>query len=75
MLPQQAHGGEFTNFIIQPRTSEPLVPDPSCLEWKLLLTSCKSPGTDKIPLELLQTEGQTLHCVVHTLVYSLITFK
>ena len=59
----------------QVRTSEPLVPDPSCFEWKLLLTSCKSPSTDKIPLEPLQTEGQTLHPVVHTLVYSVITFK
>lgn len=39
--------------------TEPLVPDPSGFEWKLLLTSCKSPGTVKIPLELLQTEGQT----------------
>lgn len=58
----------------QVHTSEPLVPDPSCFEWKLLLTSCISPGTDKIPLKLLQTEGQTLHSVVHTLVYSLITF-
>jgi len=55
--------------------SEPLVPDPSCFEWKLLLTSCKLPGTDKIPLELLQTESQTLHYMVHMLVYSLITFK
>ena len=40
-------------------TTEPLVSDPSYFEWKLLLTSCKSPGTDKIPSELLQTEGQT----------------
>lgn len=60
---------------IQIRASEPLVPDPICFEWQLLLTSCKSPGTDKIPLELLQTEGQTLHSVVYTLVYSLIAFK
>ena len=59
----------------QIHTSEPLVPDPICFEWHLLLTSCKSPGTDKIALELLQTEGQTLHSVVYTLVYSLITFK
>lgn len=60
---------------IQIHTSEPLVPDPICFEWKLLLTSCKSPGSDKIPLELLPTEGQTLHSVVCTLVNSLITFN
>ena len=56
-------------------TTEPLVPDPSFFDLKLLLKSCKLRGTDKVPLELLQTEGHTLHSEVHTLVYSLLTFQ
>jgi len=43
--------------------AEPLLPEPSCFEVEIAIAKlkrCKSPGTDQILAELIQTGGNTL---------------
>ena len=52
-------------------TAEPLVPEPSAFEVELAiekLKSCKSPGIDQIPAELIKAGGRTIPCEIHTLI-------
>jgi hypothetical protein len=54
-------------------TAEPLVPDSSFLQVEIAITNlknCKSPGSDQIPVELFQAEGETLMSEIHKLVNS-----
>jgi hypothetical protein len=54
-------------------TAEPLVPEPSTVEEEtaiLKLKSYKSPGTDKIPAELIKVGGKTLCSETHELICS-----
>jgi hypothetical protein len=56
---------------IEIHTAEPLVPDPSPLYNKTdiaKLKRCKSPGSDEIPAELIQAEGETLRSEIHKLI-------
>jgi hypothetical protein len=46
------------------------VPEPSLVEVEIAigkLKSCKSPGTDQIPAELIKAGGETLHSEIHRL--------
>jgi hypothetical protein len=48
---------------IEVHTAEPLVPGPSLLEVEIAiakLKKSKSPGSDQIPAELIQSGGETL---------------
>jgi hypothetical protein len=50
------------------QTAEPLVPEPSLVEVKIVigkLKSYKSPGTDNIPAELIKAGGETLYSEIH----------
>jgi hypothetical protein len=52
-------------------TAEPLVPEPSSSEDEIAiekLKGYKSPGTDKIPAELIQAGGDILHSEIHKLI-------
>ena len=52
-------------------TAEPLVPEPSALEFELAiekLKSHKSPGTDQIPAELIKAGGSTIRCEINKLI-------
>jgi hypothetical protein len=52
-------------------TAELLVPEPSASEPQVAigkLKRYKSPGVDRIPSELIQTEGETLRSGVHKLI-------
>ena len=54
-------------------TAEPLVPEPSALEFELAiekLKSHKSPGIDQIPAELIKG-GSTIHCTIHKLIIAI----
>jgi hypothetical protein len=49
-------------------TAEPLVPEPSSYEVEIAIEKLKmykSPGTDQIPAELIQTGGNTLRSEIH----------
>jgi hypothetical protein len=49
-------------------TAEPLVPGPSHLEFRIVISKLKEykcPGSD--PAELIQARGETLVSVIHTL--------
>jgi hypothetical protein len=49
----------------------PLVPEPSSSEVKIAIEKLKrykSPGTDQIPAELIQTGGDTLRSEIHKLI-------
>jgi hypothetical protein len=57
------------------RTTEPLVPEPSALEFELAiekLKSYKSPGIDQIPAELIKAGGKTIRCAIHKLVIAIL---
>jgi hypothetical protein len=61
---------------IEIHTAEPLVPDPSLFvvetaTSKLKRYSRKSPGSDQIPAELMQAEGEILHSEIHKLINSI----
>ena len=49
-------------------TAEPLVPEPSVLEFELAiekLKSHKSPGIDQIPAELIKAGDGTIRCAIY----------
>jgi hypothetical protein len=55
-------------------TAEPLVPEPSLVEVEIAigkLKSCKSPGADQIPAELIKAGGETLCSEIHRLICSI----
>jgi hypothetical protein len=55
-------------------TVEPLVPEPSALEFELALEKLKnyeSPGIDQIPAELIKAGYRILCCEIHKLIISL----
>jgi hypothetical protein len=54
-------------------TAEPLVPDPSLFEAEIPIEKLKykSPGSDKIPVELIQAGGKTLLSAIHIVVHSI----
>jgi hypothetical protein len=59
---------------IEMHTAEPLVPGPSHLEVKIAIAKLKkyrSAGSDQIPAELIQAEGDTLASAAHKLVISI----
>jgi hypothetical protein len=59
---------------IEVHAAESLVPSPSLLQVETAiakLKKCKSPGTDKIPAELIEAGGKTLLCMNHKLIKSI----
>jgi hypothetical protein len=55
-------------------TAEPLVPDPSAFEVEMAIQKLrrhKSPGTDQIPAELIQSGGRTFRSEIHKLINSI----
>jgi hypothetical protein len=55
------------------RTAEPLVPGPSRLEVEIVIAKLKkykSPGSDQIPAELIQAEGEMLLSAIQKLINS-----
>jgi hypothetical protein len=58
---------------IEVHTAQPLVPGPSRLEAEIAIAKLKkykSPGSDQIPAELIQTGGKILLSAVHKLINS-----
>jgi hypothetical protein len=52
---------------------EPLVPEPSGSEVEMAIEKLKTyklPGIDKIPAELIQARGKTIHSEIHKLINS-----
>jgi hypothetical protein len=52
---------------IEVHTAELLVPDPSPSEFEIAIAKLKrykSPGSDKIPAELIQAETDYYHCFI-----------
>jgi hypothetical protein len=52
-------------------TAELFGPQPTASEGEVAigkLKSCKSPGVDQIPAELIQVGGETLHSQIHKLI-------
>jgi hypothetical protein len=59
---------------IEIHTAEPSVPDPSPSEVEIVIATLdkyKSPCSDQIPAEMVQTGGETLQTEVHKLVNSI----
>jgi hypothetical protein len=59
---------------IEVHIAEPLVPGPSRLEVKIAIAKLKkykSPGSDQIPAELIQAEGEILLSAIHKLITSI----
>jgi hypothetical protein len=55
-------------------TAEPLIPEPRLVELEvaiLKLKSYKSPGTNKIPAELIKAGVETLYSEIHRLICSI----
>ena len=55
-------------------TAEPLVPEPSILEFELAiekLKSHKSPGIDQIPAELIKAGGSTIRGAIYKLIIAM----
>jgi hypothetical protein len=51
-------------------TAEPLVPEPSAVEFEMAVEKLKrhrSPGIDQVPPELFKAEGRTIHSEIHKL--------
>ena len=60
--------------LLRIHTAEPLVSEPSALEFELAiekLKSHKSPGFDQIPAELIKAGGSTIHCAIHKLILAI----
>jgi hypothetical protein len=56
-------------------TSEPLVPEPSSLEFEIAIAKLKkykSPGSDQIRAELIPAGGETLWSEMHKLINSVL---
>jgi hypothetical protein len=56
---------------IEIHTAEPLVPDPSPIKVEIAtenLKRYKSPGSDRIPAELIQAGGEILRSKIHKLI-------
>jgi len=54
-------------------TVEPLVPEPSSLEYEMAIEKLKrhkTPGIDQIPAELIKAGCRTICCDIHKLVNS-----
>ena len=52
-------------------TAEPLLPELSAFEVEMAIEKLKrSPGTDKIPAELIKAWGRTIHSEIHKLINS-----
>jgi len=52
-------------------TAEPLVPEPIAFEFEMTnekLKRHKSPGTDRIPAELIEAGGRTIRSQIHKLI-------
>jgi hypothetical protein len=59
---------------IEIHTAEPLVPEPSPFEVEIAsakLKKYKSPGSDQIPAELIQSGGETLQSEIHKFINSI----
>jgi hypothetical protein len=59
---------------IEVHTAEPLVPGPSRLEVEIAIAKLKkykSPGSDQIPEQLIQTGGGTILSQIHKLLISI----
>ena len=55
-------------------TAEPLVSEPSAFENETPFEKVKrhmSPGTDKIPVEMIKAGGRTIRCDIHKLINSI----
>jgi hypothetical protein len=60
--------------MLEIHTAEPLVPDPSPFEVEIAITKLeryKSAGSDEIPAELIQAEGEILRSKIHKLINSI----
>jgi hypothetical protein len=58
---------------IEIHTAEPLIPDPSHFKVEIAIAKLKrfkSPGSDKIPAELIQEGGEELRSKIHDLINS-----
>jgi len=58
----------------QIHTAEPLTPEPSASEVELSnekLKNHKSPGTDRIPADMIKAGGKTTHYKIHKLIISM----
>jgi hypothetical protein len=58
---------------IEVHTAESLVPGPSCLEVEISTAKLKKhklPGSDQIPVQLIQARGKTLLSIIHKLISS-----
>jgi hypothetical protein len=52
-------------------TAEPFVPKPTAAEFEVAIRKTKrykAPGSDQIPAELIQAQGETLHSEIHILI-------
>jgi hypothetical protein len=52
-------------------TAEPFMPGPSAAEFVVAIRKMKSykaPGSDQIPLEMIQAGGEKLHYEIHKLI-------
>jgi hypothetical protein len=52
-------------------TAEPFVPEPSAAEFEVAIRKIiryRAPGSDQIPAELIQAEGETLHSEIHKII-------
>jgi hypothetical protein len=59
---------------IEIHTAEPLVPDPSAFEDEIAIEKLKrytSPGSNGIPVELIQAGGEVLRSTIHKLMNSI----
>jgi hypothetical protein len=55
-------------------TAEPLVPEPSTVEFEMAIEKLKrhkSPGTDQVPAELITAGGRTFRFEIHKLINSI----
>jgi hypothetical protein len=71
MLPAIIARSVHTLRQIEIHTTETLVPEPSPFEFKVgtaTLKKYKSPGSDQIPVELIQAGGKTLHSEILKLI-------
>jgi hypothetical protein len=77
LRPQIIHFSSFRTHIAggirqtEIHTAEPFVPEPRAAEVEFAIRKMKrykAPGSDQIPAELIQAEGETLHSEIHKLI-------